>query len=132
MNKCNFAANRYTDVKDKQVSLAVIHVLILEETCLEQGELYGNPDADHIKICQSKKKRNVKVWLTCSWKGVVGKIDKLESLTPIGKSRKQNPTGFTFKLETNWNNFVANHNYWKRVGWLLGGTCLCLHKAFVT
>ena len=78
MNKCNFAANRNTDVKDKQVSLAGIHVLILEETCLEQGELYGNPDADHIKLCQSKK-RNVKVWLTCSWKGVVGKIDKLES-----------------------------------------------------
>ena len=43
------------DVKDKQVSLAVIHVLILEETCLEQGELYGNPDADHIKLCQSER-----------------------------------------------------------------------------
>ena len=27
---------------------------------------------------------------------------------------------------------LLNHNYLKRVGWLLGGTCLCLHKAFVT
>ena len=69
MNKCNFAANRYTDVKDKQVSLAVIHVLILEETCLEQGELYGNPDADHIKICQSKKKEMWKFDLLVVGKG---------------------------------------------------------------
>ena len=27
---------------------------------------------------------------------------------------------------------LLNHNYLKRVGLLLGGTCLCLHKAFVT
>ena len=42
------------DPRKQSCTTMFSNVLILEETCLEKGELYGNPDADHINSVKVK------------------------------------------------------------------------------